>query len=91
MLSGKRRKRYLFRRFTGQSRTCRYLCATCLSYQYLYMKTHTDERLVLLEISGVKEQILTVDATSLTLQTGETTTIFPLQMLQTKKWKSFNR
>lgn len=37
------------------------------------------------QIEDVKGQILKIDATSMTLQTGETTTIFPLQTLQTKK------
>lgn len=39
----------------------------------------------LIEIDGVKGQIVSIDSTALTLQTGETTTVFPLQTLQTSK------
>lgn len=42
-----------------------------------------------IQIDEVKGQILKIDTTSLTLQTGETTTIFPLQTLQTKKVEVF--
>ena len=42
-----------------------------------------------IQIDEVKGQILEIDSTSLTLQTGETTTVFPLQVLQTKKVEVF--
>ncbi len=42
-----------------------------------------------IEIDGVKGQVLGMDATSLTLQTGDTITVFPLQTLQTKKVEVF--
>ncbi|MBC8154730.1 MAG: hypothetical protein H7Z72_17670 [Bacteroidetes bacterium] len=42
-----------------------------------------------IEIDGVKGRVLSIDATFLTLQTGETTTVFPLQTLQTKKVEVF--
>ncbi len=42
-----------------------------------------------IQIDGIKGQILTMDATSLTLQTGDTVTIFPLQTLQTKNVEVF--
>jgi len=41
------------------------------------------------QIDDVKGQILKVDATTMTLQTGATTTVFPLQTLQTKKIEIF--
>lgn len=42
-----------------------------------------------IQIDDTKGQILKIDNTSLTLQTGETTTVFPLQVLQTKKVEVF--
>ncbi|GAB3642992.1 mechanosensitive ion channel family protein [Spirosoma arcticum] len=42
-----------------------------------------------IQIDDTKGQILKIDSTSLTLQTGETTTVFPLQVLQTKKVEVF--
>ena len=42
-----------------------------------------------IQIDGVKGQIIKIDSTSLTLQTGETTSIFPLQTLQSKKVEVF--
>ena len=42
-----------------------------------------------IQIDDVKGQILAIDSTTLTLQTGLTTTIFPLQALQTKKIEIF--
>lgn len=42
-----------------------------------------------IRIDDVKGEILRIDSTSLTLRTGETTTIFPLQTLQTKKVEVF--
>ncbi|TAE30406.1 MAG: hypothetical protein EAZ91_10140 [Cytophagales bacterium] len=41
------------------------------------------------QIDGVKGTILSIDNTSITLQTGETTTVFPLQTLQSKKVEVF--
>ncbi|MCK8491507.1 hypothetical protein M0L20_06550 [Spirosoma sp. RP8] len=43
-----------------------------------------------IQIDGVKGEIIKVDGTSLTLQTGDTTTVFPMQVLQTKKVEIFN-
>jgi hypothetical protein len=43
-----------------------------------------------IQIDDVKGEIVKVDTTSLTLQTGETTTVFPLQVLQTKKVEIFS-
>jgi len=43
----------------------------------------------LIQIDDVKGEIIKVDSTSLTLQTGDTTTVFPMQMLQTKKVEIF--
>ncbi|HEY0110477.1 MAG TPA: hypothetical protein VGB67_12645, partial [Fibrella sp.] len=37
-----------------------------------------------IRIEGIVGQIVQVDSTSLTLQTGESTTSIPLQLLQTK-------
>ena len=42
-----------------------------------------------IQIDDVKGQILAIDSTTLTLQTGLTTTVFPLQSLQTKKVEIF--
>lgn len=42
-----------------------------------------------IQIDDVKGQISKIDNTSLTLSTGETTTVFPLQVLQTKKVEVF--
>lgn len=42
-----------------------------------------------IQIDDVKGQIIKIDSTSLTLQTGETTSIFPLQALQSKKIEVF--
>lgn len=42
-----------------------------------------------IQIDEVKGQIVKIDSTSLTLQTGETTSIFPLQTLQSKKIEVF--
>ena len=42
-----------------------------------------------IQIDDVKGQIIKIDTTSLTLQTGMTTTVFPLQSLQTKKVEVF--
>lgn len=39
----------------------------------------------IIEIDGVKGEIIAMDNTSLTLQTGESKTVFPLQVLQSKK------
>ncbi len=43
-----------------------------------------------IQIEDVKGEILKIDAMSLTLRTGETTTIVPLQTLQMKKVEVFN-
>ncbi|UHG90873.1 mechanosensitive ion channel family protein [Spirosoma oryzicola] len=43
-----------------------------------------------IQIDDVKGEIIKVDGTSLTLQTGDTTTVFPMQVLQTKKVEIFN-
>ena len=42
-----------------------------------------------IQIDDVKGAIVSIDSTSLTLQTGETTTIFPLQTLQSRKVEIF--
>jgi hypothetical protein len=42
-----------------------------------------------IQIDEVKGEIIKVDSTSLTLRTGDTTTVFPLQVLQTKKVEIF--
>ncbi len=42
-----------------------------------------------IQIDDVKGEILKIDGTSLTLRTGKTTTVFPLQILQTKKVEVF--
>jgi hypothetical protein len=42
-----------------------------------------------IQIDEVKGEILRIDTTSLTIRTGETTTIIPLQSLQTKKVQVF--
>ena len=39
----------------------------------------------MIEIDGVKGQISSVDQTSIVVNTGETKTIFPLNILQTNK------
>ncbi|GAB3890906.1 mechanosensitive ion channel family protein [Spirosoma agri] len=44
----------------------------------------------MIQIDDVKGEILKVDTMSLTLKTGETTTVFPLQVLQTKKIEIFS-
>jgi Conserved TM helix/Mechanosensitive ion channel len=41
-------------------------------------------------IDGVKGEIIAMDTTSITLRTGETQTIFPLSILQTKNVEMFN-
>lgn len=43
-----------------------------------------------IQIDGVKGEILAIDTTTLTLQTGPTTTVFPLQTLQTKTVEIFS-
>ncbi|GAB3979465.1 hypothetical protein GCM10028806_44860 [Spirosoma terrae] len=43
----------------------------------------------IIQIDEVKGEIIKVDSTSLTLRTGDTTTVFPLQVLQTKKVEIF--
>lgn len=43
-----------------------------------------------IQIDGVKGEILMIDTTTLTLQTGESTTVFPLQALQTRKVEIFS-
>ena len=43
-----------------------------------------------IQIDEVKGQIIKIDSTSMTLQTGETTTIIPLQTLQMKKVEVFD-
>ena len=43
----------------------------------------------IIQIDDVKGAIVSIDSTSLTLQTGETTTIFPLQTLQSRKVEIF--
>ena len=43
----------------------------------------------IIQIDDVKGAIVSIDSTSLTLQTGETTTIFPLQILQSRKVEIF--
>lgn len=42
-----------------------------------------------IQIDEVKGQIVSLDSTSITLQTGETKTVFPLQTLQSKKVEIF--
>lgn len=42
-----------------------------------------------IEIEGVKGKIVALDSTTLTLQTGDTKTIFPLHILETKKVEIF--
>lgn len=42
-----------------------------------------------IRIDDVKGEIIKIDSTSLTLRTGETTTIFPLQTLQTRRVEVF--
>lgn len=42
-----------------------------------------------IQIEDVKGEIVKIDSTTLTLQTGQTTTVFPLQALQTKKVEVF--
>jgi hypothetical protein len=42
-----------------------------------------------IEIDGVKGQIVALDSTTLTLQTGDTKTVFPLHLLETKKVEIF--
>ncbi|GAB3503348.1 hypothetical protein GCM10027341_32310 [Spirosoma knui] len=42
-----------------------------------------------IQIDGVKGEIIKIDTTALTLRTGETTTVFPLQTLQTRKVEIF--
>ncbi len=42
-----------------------------------------------IRIGDVKGEIIKIDSTSLTLRTGETTTIFPLQTLQTRQVEVF--
>ncbi|QJW88112.1 hypothetical protein HNV11_01325 [Spirosoma taeanense] len=43
-----------------------------------------------IQIDDVKGTIIKIDSTSLMLRTGETTTVFPLQALQTKKVEVFD-
>lgn len=43
----------------------------------------------IIQIDEVKGEILKIDTTSLTIRTGETTTVIPLQSLQTKKVEVF--
>lgn len=43
----------------------------------------------IIQIDDVKGEIINIDTTSLTLKTGDTTTVFPLQTLQTKKVEVF--
>lgn len=43
----------------------------------------------IIRIDDVKGEIIKIDNTALTLRTGETTTVFPLQALQTKKVEIF--
>ena len=42
-----------------------------------------------IQIDEVKGAIISIDNTSMTLQTGETTTVFPLQTLQSRKVEVF--
>ena len=44
----------------------------------------------IIQIEDVKGEIIKVDGTSLTLRTGDSTTVFPLQFLQTKKVEIFD-
>ncbi len=53
-----------------------------------YSKNRFKEGQVI-QIDDVKGTIISIDNTSLTLQTGETTTIFPLQTLQSRKVEVF--
>ena len=66
----------------GYGLASRYLMANILSSFYLKNKYQEGQTV---QIDDVKGQILKMDATFLTMQTGETTTVFPLQTLQTKK------
>jgi hypothetical protein len=43
----------------------------------------------IIQIDDVKGEIIKIDSTSITLQTEDTTTVFPLQTLQTKKIEIF--
>jgi hypothetical protein len=43
-----------------------------------------------IQIEGIKGEIMAIDTTSLTLRTGETITVFPLQSLQTKTVEVFS-
>ena len=70
----------------GYGIASRDVMANILSSFYTKNRYQTGQTI---EIDGIKGQVLTMDATSLTLQTGETTTVFPLQTLQTKKVEVF--
>jgi len=66
----------------GYGIASRDLMANILSAFYTKNKYQEGQTI---EIDGVKGQITRIDTTSITLQTDQTTTVFPLQLLQTKK------
>lgn len=45
----------------------------------------------IIQVDDAKGEIIKVDSTSLTLRTGDTTTVIPLQLLQTKKVEVFEK
>jgi small-conductance mechanosensitive channel len=53
-----------------------------------YNKNRYEEGQII-QIDEVKGQIVSLDSTSITLQTGDTKTVFPLQTLQSKKVEIF--
>ena len=70
----------------GYGVASRDVMANMLSSFYSKNKYHEGQTI---QIDDTKGKILKIDSTSLTLQTGETTTVFPLQVLQTKKVEVF--
>lgn len=71
----------------GYGIASRDLMANILSSFYSKNKYKEGE---VIQIDEVKGEILKIDNTSLTLKTGDTTTVFPLQVLQTKKIEVFS-
>jgi Conserved TM helix len=70
----------------GYGIASRDVMANIVSSFYSKNKYHTGQTI---QIDDVKGEILAIDSTTLTLQTGLTTTVFPLQSLQTKKVEVF--
>ena len=54
------------------------------SYLGVFLRKDTKKEGQIIEIDGIKGEIIAMDNTTITLKTGDSKTIFPLQVMQSK-------